>query len=81
MSEPDEAAVEAVRDVVRAWLDGTTGGRYTDEVAHAVLATPVVADAFAAVVFREKVAEILADNPRQPAYAVRRIAALLAGDS
>jgi hypothetical protein len=43
---PDDATVKAVRDVVRAWLDGTTGGRYTNEVARAVLSVPEVRDAF-----------------------------------
>lgn len=42
----DDATVDAVRDVVRAWLDGTTGGRYTNEVTRAVLSVPVVRDAF-----------------------------------
>jgi hypothetical protein len=36
---------QTVHDVVRAWLDGTTGARYTEEVARAVLAVPAIADA------------------------------------
>lgn len=43
-----DATVKAVRDVVRAWLDGTTGGRYTNEVTRAVLSVPAVRAAFGA---------------------------------
>lgn len=47
MDAPEELR-QTVRDVVRAWLDGTTGGRYTNEVADAVLAVPAIADALRA---------------------------------
>lgn len=39
---------QTVHDVVRAWLDGTTGARYTEEVARAVLTVPEIADALMA---------------------------------
>jgi len=55
MDAPEELR-QTVRDVVRAWLDGTTGGRYTNEVAEAVLAVPAIADALAR---DAKVAEIV----------------------
>ena len=42
---PDDV-IEAVRDVVRVWLDNTDAGRFTHEVTNAVLSTPAVADAF-----------------------------------
>ena len=48
MDAPDDLR-QTVRDVVRAWLDGTTGGRYTNEVADAVLSVPGIADALADV--------------------------------
>lgn len=49
MSEQTRDELEqTVRDVVRAWLDGTTGARYAKEVARAVLTVPEIADALIA---------------------------------
>ncbi len=42
---PDDVRQE-VRDVVRAWLDNTDAGRFTNEVTNAVLSVPAIADAF-----------------------------------
>lgn len=47
MSGIDDDVRQTVRDVVRVWLDGTTGGRYTNEVTAAVLSVPAVRDALA----------------------------------